>query len=230
MNYNIIWYRNDLRTLDHSGIYQSQKNKQPTFAVYYICKQQWHSHDYSEHKINYIYDRLNGLKLELDSLNIPLFIFDANTYTDSVIHLCKVIKKHNANHVFLNSDYELDEINRDKQFTKLIPSSCKIHAFDDNIFCHPESIKTGKDTPFKVFTAFKNKITPFISALPGCYPKPKSLEIKPSIAFKKTVDITTKSKKPIFEKDSISNLRKFCKNKSEQYLDQRDIPNFNTKN
>ena len=224
MNHNIIWYRNDLRTLDHSGIYHAQKNGQPTFAVFYLCLAQWKSHHLSQRKIDYMIARLQGLQQELALLNITLFVFEVDTYLDSVLHLSKLIKKTEANHLYLNNDYELDEIKRDKALIKIAPSTCQLHQFDDNVFTHPENIKTGQDTAFKVFSAFKNKITPHIRELPGCLAKPKAFKSNAALTFKGAIDLSKKYHTPIFEKDAINQLRKFCKDQAQNYLAQRDLP------
>ncbi|BCE01683.1 deoxyribodipyrimidine photo-lyase [Marinicellulosiphila megalodicopiae] len=228
---NFIWFRNDLRTLDNPAIFYAQKNKQPTIAVFYICLEQWQSHHLSLRKMNIIYQRLLGLTEELNELNIPLYIFNTPNYKDSVHHLLKLTKQSKSTDLFLNNEYEVDEIKRDASFINQSSSFLNTHQFDGNLFCHPDEIKTGQDTPFKVFSAFKNKIKPVIQYLPGCLAKPKSfptVDLTLSLTDK-NIDVTqliTDQPKPITEKQTIKTLRAFCKNKSEDYLEHRDTPSI----
>lgn len=153
----IFWFRTDLRIDDNLALFQASQNcRDGLAAVFYIPMQTWQSQRIAGCKVSLILKQLESIKPHLEKLNIPLLVFNVNTFTDSVNHLVAFMQEHQVDAVYFNRQYEWDERQRDTLLESLIHAQDKkIMAFDDTVMSPPGKILTTKLQAYTLFTPFK---------------------------------------------------------------------------
>lgn len=73
-NYNIIWFKRDLRISDHEPLLQAAKTSNPTYALYIFENDFWQLPDSSKKHWHCIHNSLKELRQDLKSINIDLII------------------------------------------------------------------------------------------------------------------------------------------------------------
>ena len=98
---SICWFRNDLRVLDNPALHNACLNSQEVIGVYLTTFEQWEMQNDAQTKINFWFRNLENLKTELEKLNIPLVILDAETFANSPKFYGILSKKMMFNHFIL---------------------------------------------------------------------------------------------------------------------------------
>ena len=80
---SIIWFRNDLRTLDNPALWHACQSSNEVIAIYLIFEEQWEKHGDAKCKINFWLKSLASLSASLRDLNIPLRIINADNYENT---------------------------------------------------------------------------------------------------------------------------------------------------
>jgi len=81
---NLVWFRNDLRTLDNPALWHATQSGH-TLGVFYLCPRQWRGHHMAACRVEFLLRTLNCLRQQLAALNIPLL----------VLFHCASISEHN---------------------------------------------------------------------------------------------------------------------------------------
>lgn len=230
----LIWYRNDLRTLDHNGLAAAADSGQQVVALFIRTEKQWSEQLMAERKKNFIYAQLEDLSASLAKLNIPLIIDTAPSYSSSVKVLLKYCNALSVEQVHLCHEYELNEVNRDRLAAeKLNDKGISLNSYHDSLIFPPGAICKQDGSPYGVFSAYKRRwMAALQQQLPSCAKK-----IRPISANKKGAllpeAIANKTSTPPYKKDkywvpseknTLKQLRYFCKEHAHAYEDQRDYP------
>lgn len=70
----LVWFRRDLRTLDHTALKAALDSGQPVVACFIATPEQWREHHMAPMQADLIARRLEYLNDELESLNVPFYI------------------------------------------------------------------------------------------------------------------------------------------------------------
>ena len=78
-NNSLIWFRNDLRTQDHSGLFHALKNSKKIIGVFCFNPENFKIDDLGfpktdSFRANFLIESLKSLKEELKKINISLVI------------------------------------------------------------------------------------------------------------------------------------------------------------
>jgi deoxyribodipyrimidine photo-lyase len=118
----VHWFKCDLRTRDNKGLHlASEKAKSkgvPLIAMYLVSPQDFQAHLTSAVRVDFILRTLDVLKAELAELDVPLYVEvleKRKTIPSRIIELCR---KWGANHIFCNTEYEVDELRREAALTR----------------------------------------------------------------------------------------------------------------
>lgn len=228
-----VWFRTDLRIADNPALSAALANQAPTIALYIVSEAQWQKHNKSPIQIDLIKRRLLELEKELNTLHIPLLILSCPWFKDTPSQLKTLCDDLSLSHLFVNKEYEADELARDHKIrTHLNEINCTFY----NAKCAVDVGKILNKTkqPYKVFTPFKKVWREyFYQHFPAIEKVIPSVELSASQldslqnyndhAF--TNSISNESKAwPISNKTILNTMRQFCREKSQQYNDQRDYP------
>ncbi|PSW67304.1 deoxyribodipyrimidine photo-lyase [Photobacterium leiognathi subsp. mandapamensis] len=231
----IIWFRDDLRTVDNTALNHAIETGLPVIALFVATPMQWHEHHVAAIQIDFIHRRLRVLKQQLAELNIPLQVMQCNDFSESVDAIAEYCHQHKVVHVFANKQYPLNEQLRDEKLGVLLAQSgIKQSLFDDNYVLEPETILNREGELFKVFTPYRNAWIKRFLAEPS-YPVTTSKEVvlsdTTSAMLTDSTDIESLGYPviesvlwPVDEEAILQRLDTFCVTKAQDYHQQRDFP------
>ena len=240
----LIWYRNDLRTYDHTGLTQAVAKaaelKQGLVAVFVFTQKQWQQQHMADIKQALIKARVMQLQQELADLNIPLVVHHCENYRQSAEWVADFCQTQQVSHCHITHDYELNEIKRDEYFAQLLTNTCnttiqnccEIIANHDNLIMPPGSVVKNDGELYQVFTPFKKQwLNKLQQQMPSCNAKPKvqtdNKLVFDRFYYKYTVTSETLDQLICWthiEDDVINQLRGFCRENIQDYANKRDIP------
>lgn len=229
----LIWFREDLRAHDQTALYEAcQWSTDGVVAVFLIPLKTWQAHDMSDTRINFILRQLAELQTSLEKLHIPLIIKEIAEFKNSAQTLLELAQQYRIQALFFNKQYELNELNRDKNVISAFQkNNIPAFTYDDQVIFAPETIKTKNNQFFSVFTPYKNAWLKTAQEIdlhkPLALPKKqKELNIVkqaiPQLNIKTNESINNLW--PAGEKIALKQLEQFIDTKIMQYAKARDYP------
>lgn len=158
----LVWFRNDLRICDNPALYHACQNiaageYDEVKAVFFVCADQWSQHDMAPIKAQFTYHNLVSLQQDLAQLGIALEIEAVSDFTAVPRALTRLFETHNIQHLFVNREYAVNEVERDNLVYQACESLGVIgHWYDDQSVLPPGSVMTKQGTPYSVFTPYSN--------------------------------------------------------------------------
>jgi deoxyribodipyrimidine photo-lyase len=237
----LVWLRRDLRAVDNTALNHAIDSGEPVSVVYVATPQQWRDHHLAPIQADFIYRRLFELQKELALLNIPLLYREVDAYADCPDIIAELAERLQANEVFVNYDYEINELKRDKLVDQRLNSMVAnglsgpiLRSFHDKCAQIPGSVLNKQGAFFKVFTPFKKTWLSQFSVPVIKAPQPiqafhlpqtlVSWELNPSISFSYP---RKDSRAWPADFDGIRmRLRSFCQESVSRYHLDRDIPSI----
>ena len=152
-NNSLIWYRNDLRVDNHSGLFNAIRNSDKVLGFYCFNPKMFELNELNFHKTDnyrakFLIESVENLKTELKKNNISLVI----KIGDPVQELTKIISKKNINNIYFQNEWTEEE----KQEEKLLKNkfnSLKFHPFYGQFLYDPDDLDI-QNIP-NVFTNFR---------------------------------------------------------------------------
>ena len=238
----LIWFRSDLRVMDNRALSSALKGgfDGGVYALYVATPKQWDSHDWGEPKVSFMLRCVDSLSKNLRELGVPLILEKRETFGELPKLLLKLCQKLDVSEVYLNKEYELNEIERDKNVKEALePNGIEIFAYDDQTCLapdHPE-LRTGGGRPYSVFTPFMKKWIDIIDSegLPSVNKRPKKRKISklPTelLKYESVSELnlpfnTFKEEWPGGERNGLERLKSFAAKGIEHYGDRRDFPSI----
>lgn len=228
----VVWFRNDLRTLDNtvlcSAIEHATRHDTALVGLFIATPQTWTQHDMAPIKQDLIRRRVQALGQELAALNIPLLAIEGSGYQQVPAVFAQLCQSFRLT-VFAQTEYELREQQRDAKVAQLLSdSSGELVQFDTQCIMPPGSIRTQQGDIYKVFTPFKRSwLARLHQQGAHCLGRPKPLKQKvpalPEYPAMQAGDNSSVSW-AASEEDILAALRLFCQQKVEDYQRQRDFP------
>lgn len=155
---NLVWYRNDLRIHAHRALQEALQAEGPVTAVYFICEDQWDSHGVAPLRRWYVLHSLNELGEQLAQRGITLHVVDAGDFSQVPPKLASLVQEHGVERIFCTREYPLNERRRDEAVAaEMDKQGVAIRGFDDSVLVPPTTLRTGKGTPYTVFSAYKKR-------------------------------------------------------------------------
>lgn len=228
-----VWFRTDLRLADNPALSAALANQAPTVAIFVASESQWQQHNKASIQIDLIKRRLLELEKELHALNIPLLVLSCPWFKDVPLQLHTLCNDLGILHLFANKEYEADELRRDADaVTQLSDVQCAF--YDAKCAVEVGKVLNKTHQPYKVFTPFKKAwreyfyqhfptIEKVTASVQLSTPQLNSLQRYSEKNF--TNSISNESKAwSVSNKTILNTMRQFCREKSQQYDDQRDYP------
>lgn len=234
-NLNVVWLRNDLRTIDNasltSAIEAASRNSTPLIALFIATAKSWQQHDMAPVKQDLIRRRVVQLQHELALLNIPLLAIEGTDY-QQVVDIFRRLGQQWILNVFVQTEYELREQLRDRQVEQWVHAAGgQFNRFDTQCIMPPGTIRTQQGDIYKVFTPFKRTWLSSINERGvSCYARPQPVDQDaislPSFPHLAGGD-NSSADWPVAEADVLALMRNFCREKVYQYQQKRDYPAIN---
>ncbi len=230
----LMWFRADLRVTDNTALYHACKAADDgVLAVFALCPKQWSQHDWGSTKVDFLLRNLTALSESLTKLNIPLTLVQTGTFSSVPAKLVQFAKKQNCDTLFLNREYEVNEVERDRAVSRRFETEgIQVREFTDQVILDVAEIRTGKGGWYTVYTPFRRKWCAALEELgpPRIWPKPRrqaALGIKSDPIPNKLSGFTRGSRSdlwPAGEKEAAKRLRRFIRERIESYQENRDFP------
>ncbi|MFH4733015.1 deoxyribodipyrimidine photo-lyase [Vibrio diabolicus] len=231
----LVWFRRDLRTLDHTALKAALDSGQPVVACFIATPEQWREHHMAPMQADLIARRLEYLNDELESLNVPFLYKEVPSFSDCTEVISEWAKTLEATSVMANIQYEVNERELDAQVSEALAShDIDFELFHDKCVHPPTTVLNKQGEYFKVFTPFKRAwLTQF--QMPTVT-KPqeqaplssKILEQLEPIRFSSdfTFSYPRESSENWFTStnDVLKQLREFARERSDAYKEDRDFP------
>ncbi|MGI1668991.1 MAG: deoxyribodipyrimidine photo-lyase [Neptuniibacter sp.] len=233
----LVWFRNDLRTGDHSALYAACKNNagEGVLAVAAITPSQWFLQDESKSRVQFWLANLQSLSQQLSTLNIPLKIIAVERNAELPVAFLKLAREHGVRELYFNIEYPEYEQRRDSRVTALLQKQgVRCHSFESDLILPPGSVLNQKGDAYRVFTPFSRAWKKhYLQQLPSPLPVspvqpvtsitsdkvPKQINYANTVGADWNIDLW-----PSGEDAARRQLLNFVDEKFGGYKEQRDLP------
>lgn len=175
MSTRLVWYRNDLRTTDHEAL-AAALDQGPTIAVFLWSKPQWLRHDVGLNRMAFLRRCLATLNADLQKLNVPLLIANADHFADAPRVLMRIANAADASHIHCIEEFPLNERIRDSHVANAAETAdVELVLHEGGAIMPPGSVVKDDGDPYSVFTPFKKRWAQRLDSArrtPGRAPKP----------------------------------------------------------
>ena len=141
----IVWFRRNLRIADNAALAAAAESSRPIIPLYILTEG-----DSGGASRWWLHHSLASLDGELRRRGSGLVI---RTGAASDV-LRDVVKESGAKAIFLARRYEPASRAEEEAVEADLDADVDIHAFDDSLLHHPQTVMTQGGTPFRVFTPF----------------------------------------------------------------------------
>ncbi len=156
-NTSLVWFRRDLRDVDHAALYHALKQSRQVVCVFIFdqtilqplldCSLQ------ADRRVEFIHASLLELDASLRVMGGGLIV----RYAQAESEIPRLAAAYQAEAVFANHDFEPQAIARDKQVSAALQKErCQFFSFKDHVIFEKDEILTLSQQPFSVFTPYKN--------------------------------------------------------------------------
>jgi deoxyribodipyrimidine photo-lyase len=170
----LVWFRNDLRTIDNLVLYNACLNAKRVIAIYCYDPRQFEKNTFGfkkteKFRAKFLIETINELKENLFDLNISLLV----KYQKPEAIIPDVCETYQINQIYYQKEWTDEEETIENNLKSKI-STITFKSFYNQFLYSPDDINLDpKDTP-KVFTAFRKYIENQEKVLPCSLP-PKNL-------------------------------------------------------
>ncbi len=162
----LVWLRNDLRTIDNSALHHAMQQG-PTLALYILSPVQWQLHDEAAIKLDFRLRNLQQLAERLQLLNVPLIVTQCDLWQELPQRLPEFCRTWQVSSLHFNAEYGVNEQQRDRQCAEQLEAAgIRVYRHGDSCLFPPGSLRTQQEQMFQVFTAFKKACWQRLHAAP----------------------------------------------------------------
>ncbi|EGG09365.1 uncharacterized protein MELLADRAFT_34389 [Melampsora larici-populina 98AG31] len=157
----VYWMRmRDLRLADNralSAASQVAQTLQAHLIVLHIFSPgDYHAHDRSARRIDFVLRNLIDLRLRLRELNIPLYTISIEKRKTIPKRVVELLNAWEVTRIFANIEHEVDELRRDIELINLChPQGIKVDLSHDTCLVEPGKVLTKENKPYSVFSPWQ---------------------------------------------------------------------------
>ena len=151
---SIFWFRRDLRVDDNHGLHEALTSCFPVLPIFIFDTNIIDELELNDPRVSFIHEQLIKLNKLFKGHSSGLY-----TVKDSPKSAFnKIINTYDVQGVYFNEDYEPYAKQRDSEIQSLLANSgIKPKAFKDHVIHAKNEILKADQTPYTVFTPYKNK-------------------------------------------------------------------------
>ncbi len=154
MKVNFFWFRRDLRLKDNKGLFEALITGIPVIPLFIFDTDILNELEDDDPRVNFIYDELFRINEQLKSSGASILI----RHGKPLEVWENLLSQFDINQVFCNHDYEPYSIQRDQSVKELLAKSgISFQSFKDQVVFEKGEILKNDNTPYTVFTPYKNK-------------------------------------------------------------------------
>jgi deoxyribodipyrimidine photo-lyase len=233
----LVWFRSDLRIDDNPALYHAcRQADRGVLAVFAVCPAQWRAHDWGMAKVDFVLRSVQALSQSLLPLGISLKIICCDLFRDVPGELLRLAGENQADALFYNREYEVNERRRDEAVGRLFAEARRpVHEFDDQVLLPPGAVKTADGGWYTVFTPFKKRCHALLEEQGGpdrsprprrqgeCVTQPDEVpECSQGFPGSPRPDLW-----PAGEESALRRLSEFIGRRAAAYARDRDFPGIN---
>ena len=160
---NLIWFRNDLRTLDNAVLYKASKKATQVIGIYCLDPKHYEETPYGfkkteKFRAKFLLETLDNLRSELEALNIDLLVY----YQPPSAIIPKVCEIYDITDIHMQREWTQEEVDEEKNLQQKLPNSIKWHRHYNQFLFHPEDINFDIEKTQQVFTVFRKKLEKYV--------------------------------------------------------------------
>jgi len=151
---SVFWFRRDLRLDDNIGLYNALRSEYEVLPLFIFDTEIISELPQNDSRITFIHKCLQELNKELKNYNSSILILKGKP-----IDVWKdLINKYQISEIHTNKDYEPYAITRDNEIKKLAnQKGISFNLYKDQVIFEENEILKADNTPYTVFTPYKNK-------------------------------------------------------------------------
>ena len=150
-----MWFRRDLRLKDNTALQNALSESNKLSCIFIFDEHILKNLSPIDRRITFIWESLEDMNRQLaESHAGPVYLFFGKP--EEIIP--RIVSDSNIDAVYVNHDYEPAAIERDKKL-ELICLKDRIHfkSYKDQVIFEKSEIVKSDGSPYKVFTAYKNR-------------------------------------------------------------------------
>lgn len=154
----LVWFRNDLRTLDNIVLDEACKKNDKVIAVYCLDPRHFDISHFGfkkteKFRAQFLLETLNDLKAQLLNLNIELLVYHKQPKA-IIPELCD---KYQINAIYLQKEWTREEVEVEQEVASKL-NAVEIISLYNQFLYHPDDINFEIDKTPQVFTVFRKKL------------------------------------------------------------------------
>ena len=180
----LIWFTNNLRTIDNKVLFEASKRSDSLIAYYnfnplLFKKNKWGFKKTEKFRTKFLIESIDNLKKNLLKLNISLAIDFSEDYNK----LFDLIDRQKISSIYFQKEWTSEETKTQNKIFNKISKKIKKSSFYDQFLFQPSDIKIETTHFPEVFSIFRKKVEKKIQIvncfpIPRKYPKSNLLNIK----------------------------------------------------
>lgn len=159
---NLVWFRNDLRTIDNTVLVNACKNGKKVIAVYCFDPKYFeiNKHGFKiteKYRAKFLIETIEDLKSQLNLLNLDLLVYNDKPETI----LPQICNRYNVSDIYLQNDWTKDEMATENAIKSKL-EKINFHKTYNQFLFHPEDINFEISKTPQVFTVFRKKLEKYV--------------------------------------------------------------------
>ncbi|WP_194755543.1 deoxyribodipyrimidine photo-lyase [Aliidiomarina indica] len=151
----LVWLRNDLRLLDNDAVYAAATTHKHCEFIVVRTPETWRNHDWAPIKWSLYHRHLQTLADDLAERGYQLQVHTVTNFSESVDCVLKYAKQVEASSIYINREYPVHEMARDKRLAeKAQAANIELITCDSQLLVAPERIQSGSGSYYRMFTPF----------------------------------------------------------------------------
>jgi len=200
----LIWYRNDLRVLDHPGLWEATQHFDRVIACYAFDPRQyetdrWGFKKTERYRAQFLIETVQDLQKQLELLNISLFV----RFEKPEDWIPQLVETLDVTKIFYQAEWTHEEKKVEEQLSAHLLKSLEWEAHFRQFLYEPAKVPMQVNQTPEVFTVFRKKCEKYAQINPPI-PSPKPMPTANRVETQNDLPTLTTLGLPHFEQDTRS--------------------------
>ena len=154
----LVWFRNDLRTLDNKILTQATEQYEKVVGLYVLdpnrfTTTRWGFKKTERFRAQFLLETLADLRHQLQLLGIPLYV----EFQSTVKAVPEFFENFEAAALFYQEEWTEEESQESRQVLSLLPKTASVENCKNQFLFHPDDVPIQIGNLPEVFTVFRKK-------------------------------------------------------------------------
>lgn len=160
---SLVWFRNDLRTLDNSVLFNACKNSTKVIGIYCFDPKQFQVNRFGfkkteKYRAKFLIETIHDLKQQLLNHNIDLLVY-YDCPENIIPEICNL---HRIEDIYLQNEWTQEEIDLEHKVKSKL-THINWHSIYNQFLYHPEDLNFQISNTPQVFTVFRKKLEKYVA-------------------------------------------------------------------